>query len=263
MHDPMTVAFEIRRPWRDRPSKAFPKGYRPSVVTIWHRDPNIRGDDDSCRWSFPKPPDGLVQKVLSDLHFLNRQRPSEYVEDESSDAVRRRLANVDPEGRYTREQMEAEGSVAWTLLWLNRVSFWDRGKPLSPRQLATALYSASFPGGRDDRWRSFGDHEAVARGLVRGYCQLVRPWWKHPRWHVHHWRIQIHPVQAFKRWVFSRCCRCGGRFAWGESPITDSWNGIGPRWFRGEPRTYHARCDSCSPSLEEMPPAGQRRKEKR
>ena len=46
MHDPMTVAFDIKYPWW-RKSSLFPKGYHSSFITIWHVDPDIRGDDDS------------------------------------------------------------------------------------------------------------------------------------------------------------------------------------------------------------------------
>lgn len=50
MHNPSTVAFEIRSPFRRKPDKFFPKGYRPSLVTIWHVDPERDGSDDSCGW---------------------------------------------------------------------------------------------------------------------------------------------------------------------------------------------------------------------
>ena len=49
MHDPMTVAFEIRSPIK-RKNKFFPEGYRQSLVTIWHVDPEKDGTDDSCGW---------------------------------------------------------------------------------------------------------------------------------------------------------------------------------------------------------------------
>lgn len=69
MHDPLTVAFEIRRPWPKaanwRTEQAARTGtrwrfdspfcvlagrglYFPSLVTIWHRDPSGY-DDDTCR----------------------------------------------------------------------------------------------------------------------------------------------------------------------------------------------------------------------
>lgn len=66
MHDPMTVAFEIRRPWpkvtRTVPDRgnakrwSFPfvrvlgrEFYFPALVTVWHVDPEKGGDADSCR----------------------------------------------------------------------------------------------------------------------------------------------------------------------------------------------------------------------
>lgn len=122
MHDPMTVAFEIRSPFRQKPCALFPEGYRKTLVTIWHRDPELGGDDSSC-W---------------------RERPSE--------------------------------------------------------------------------WRGW-------------------------RWHFWHWRIQFHPIQALKRWLFSRCAGCGKGFPWDYSPVSLQWNGTGPRWFRGEHAVYHHECE--------------------
>jgi hypothetical protein len=59
-----------------------------------------------------------------------------------------------------------------------------------------------------------------------------RPWWKHPKWHIHHWRVQVHVIQALKRWLFARCSKCGGRFKWREGAV-GNWGG-------GE--IWHIRC---------------------
>lgn len=40
------------------------------------------------------------------------------------------------------------------------------------------------------------------------------------RWHVHHWRIQVHPYQALRRWLFDRCATCHRPFRDGHSPVT-------------------------------------------
>jgi hypothetical protein len=66
--------------------------------------------------------------------------------------------------------------------------------------------------------------------MLRIYRTDTRPWWRHPRFHLHHWKIQIHALQDFKRWAFSRCAGCGRRFSWGYAPVTGQWNSEGPRW---------------------------------
>lgn len=51
---------------------------------------------------------------------------------------------------------------------------------------------------------------------VIGYRMALRharPRWKHPRWHVHHWRVQIPVMQRIRR-SFERCSKCGERFGW-------------------------------------------------
>jgi hypothetical protein len=50
MYDPKTVAHEIKSPFRGKPSRFFPKGYRKPLITIWHVDPERDGTDDSCGW---------------------------------------------------------------------------------------------------------------------------------------------------------------------------------------------------------------------
>jgi len=39
----------------------------------------------------------------------------------------------------------------------------------------------------------------ILYGIARNILAEKRPWYKHPRWHIHHWRLQIHPWQSFKR----------------------------------------------------------------
>jgi hypothetical protein len=81
-------------------------------------------------------------------------------------------------------------------------------------------------------WRKYGKKGRDER----------RPWYRHPRWHFWHWQLQIHPVQTFKRWAFTRCASCGGRFPWGTSGWTNSWSGDGPQWFKSERDLHHNDC---------------------
>ncbi len=49
MHDPMTVAFEIKYPWKEGVSEMFPTGFRDTFLTLWHVDPEKDGTDSSCQ----------------------------------------------------------------------------------------------------------------------------------------------------------------------------------------------------------------------
>lgn len=81
MHDPMTVAFEIKYPWRKYPKghQWFKDGYRESFITIWHIDPERCGDDDSCDWFGRKrklnEKEEAIVEAMWDLETLLDNRP--------------------------------------------------------------------------------------------------------------------------------------------------------------------------------------------
>ena len=174
MHDPMTVAFEIRYPWHDKPTKTWPKGYRHSFITIWHKDPETDGTDDSCDWSGRKFPERQAAQLKDMVTNPN-----------------------------------------------DNVQWFFEGTGFNEYDMKHAVFVIA----------------ANVRRII-----APRPWYRHPRWHVWHWHIQVHPVQHFKRWAFSRCAGCGKRFIWGYSPATYSWDGEGPQWFRSERSIYHHNC---------------------
>lgn len=77
-------------------------------------------------------------------------------------------------------------------------------------------------------------------GGVDGACDHTTRRW---RWHLHHWRIQIHFLQRLRRWLFTRCGTCGERFTWGFAPVSDRWEPRRSRWpWQGEKDLYHSKC---------------------
>lgn len=245
MHDPQTVAFEIRRPW-PRKRTAFDRahGWRswPPLVTIWHVDPEIGGSDDSCGFSYHR------------LTTTERERAQRLGEQEYRNIFARRWA--DAAGKdyasvcYDLSPLEA---IYWAWRRLKhdttprwRRPIWNWGARLGRREIETIWSLASSPVDNlkhtIDRCHSEDACGELFMLIERVRLTRSRPWYRRPRWHVHHWKFQIHALQAFKRWAFSRCAGCGRRFTWGYSPVTFQWDNGGPKWFKGEHGIYHSEC---------------------
>jgi hypothetical protein len=216
MHDPMTVAFE----------------FRPLGVTVWHVDPETDGSDDSCGWSRPHLND-IDEKLAKELAEWDDKFP--YYFNQSVREVNGRRF-VEP-GTAIALSLSAIGTIAWRL---------DR-KSLSPwifqKAAALGFYEHDNLQGFFVGPRSTVEKEHAFMVLIRHYRAWMRPWYKHPKWHIWHWKIQVNFVLNLKRWLFSKCCKCGKPFSWGYGPCTSSWNSSGPRWFKGETDVYHANCD--------------------
>lgn len=90
------------------------------------------------------------------------------------------------------------------------------------------------PGGRDAL-------EVCRPGIKQpdGTWKFSRTW----RWHVRHWRFQVHPYQQARRWLLTRCTWCGGRSRKGD-PVNcgNSWHPAKVRWWRGELELFHQEC---------------------
>lgn len=95
------------------------------------------------------------------------------------------------------------------------------------------------PGGRD----SGEICKHYRRDQVAGKWEttILKGW----RFHVHHWRIQVGPLQSLRRRLLTRCSWCGGRSRKGDPVnISHQWNGERGPWWRGEHGLYHHDCSS-------------------
>jgi hypothetical protein len=271
MHDPDTVAFDIKYPWfkwkhwphrrwvpaswRD---KHWKDGYRETCITIWHHDPSGH-DTDVCGWHYP-PTNERDRAFAQELADWEAKFPNYF----ACPVIAERKTHLDEdEGRISEwtSYHISPGDCVALLADLFAKCRWQldpkhRRWGLTPRLMSAAFrlgasegdnFRASFALWDDDRQNERRTREKMLRTfllVIRAYRAETRPWWQHPKWHVRHWRVQIRPVQAFKRWAFSRCCHCGRGFRWGEGVIGYSWPGTGPRWFRSEPRIAHQQCDA-------------------
>lgn len=63
------------------------------------------------------------------------------------------------------------------------------------------------------------------------------------KWHLLHWKFQVHPAQNFRRWLLTRCEWCHGRPAKGDPVnVSHQWGGTRSPWWRGERGLYHHGC---------------------
>lgn len=245
MHDPMTQAFEIKQFWRRKDKW----GYKPSFITIWHVDPETDGSDDSCGWSRPrlsKDQRSRIQSIGGDearepyfQQFLGKKIDSPT---EAETLLRQAFMLV---GKVFSREHVCDPPI-------KRVSYIEAsawacemiGNPVDNFRSSLAFlpgwHSNSNEDSESDRKYNAEQFFYAVGGFV---LRQRRPWYHHPRWHIWHWQFQIHPIQHFKRWAFSRCAKCGKGFHWSEAPVSGSWDSDGPRWFRSEKNIWHGGCD--------------------
>jgi hypothetical protein len=240
MHDPKTQAFEIyglhglyyRRKKakaieRNDPDWARIKSPDP-IARIWHVDPETDGSDDSCGYSYAR----LTEQEREKCCHVAKELSAKY----------EGMFSQSRDGKFFAVKSPVEtiiggfDVVAWRVF----------RKRVRPRHLPEILSAAHSP---TDNMQSLVkmpldqvDLERFFMILARNFKTYDRRWWNYPRWHVHHWQIQLPWLQALKRWLFSRCAGCGRRFTFGYCPVSNQWDSDGPRWFRGEKSIYHHEC---------------------
>lgn len=78
-----------------------------------------------------------------------------------------------------------------------------------------------------------GGHDAFT------ICKHKSRW----KWHLWHWKIQIHPLQRLRRWALTRCEWCGGRSRKGDYvDTTNHWGREPGKWWIGERNLFHSDC---------------------
>lgn len=123
---------------------------------------------------------------------------------------------------------------------------------------------------KQHRWHWFGTHAFVVAGKAFGFGELITVWHREPgghdagevckhwkgkpgsrkishvwRFHVHHWSLQFHPWQRFRRWALTRCAWCGGRSRKGDVVnVSHQWDGDHGPWWKGETGLFHHDCST-------------------
>lgn len=232
MHDPMTVAHEI---YLGRKKKKDGR-YRNPFITIWHIDPEKDGTDDSCGWFIRKRhlPADLVDKVRKEFAFNFQHN---YWFNESGYPIFSVSATA----------LNMFYIAVWNLfMWMDGNNPTSRARRRTDRFMKKHLWEIlHFAENPTD---SIGTSITMKYGVkkkeerIEHFVSIVlpyimrklRPWYKHPRWHIHHWKVVFHPWQNFKRRYWDKCSVCGKRGFKGQAAIGD-WDGT---------KIWHQGCDT-------------------
>lgn len=174
MHDPMTVAHEIKWPKKDK------WGFRPPFITIWHVDPERDGTDDSCGWFVRSRhvDQEVLQKVQSEFRF---QLKHNYWWDTNGNMKFSPIATLLMMYRVAAYQhFENWRKVdAFTRRYLEHIIFFAENETdciFSYRKTITKKEQT----------------DELAAVVYTDIVRKTRPWYRHSRWHIHHWKLQIH-----------------------------------------------------------------------
>jgi len=190
MHDPHTQVTRIRIPIPFRRlSRQLHQGGWIDVATIWHKDPCSDGSDDSCGW-FMRSRHGdpaTLQKITE--HFL-----------------------YDWEKLFNKHGDPLQSTIAISLYWYRIAAFevFRHNQKRRDRWLKKNLYRIlSFAENPYDSLNDIiqgiyhdgttlkkGRAQQAASTVYADLLRATRPWWKHPRFHLHHWKVSFHLWQS-------------------------------------------------------------------
>lgn len=245
MHSPETVAHEIKSPFKDK------SGYRKPILTIWHNDPDIKGDDDSCGW-FIRPRHCNQEKIKEMIKAIDFEFTRVCEGPEFED--RRYLVGLFcPDGTANFSPHSIVLNIFFKVAHIHYNYNWKKANKWMQKHLWEIMHFAENPVDslRDDivgtfripckePWKREEALRSYVTTIYSWFMRKERPWYKHPKWHIHHWSFQFYPLQNFKRRWWDKCCICGKRGF--KTHSIGNWEGT-KRW-HPECDTTHKVCDN-------------------
>ena len=185
---------------------------------IWHIDPEKkvpgRRRDDSCGW-FPRDLTPELERAVQEILGSGHSDLMDRVKDAFATAY---LPNANYPSLIEMPMHVALSTHLMVLQMIDRLAFrrwerpwWRRSK--TPQLLLIEIASQMAFSTIDNLNGAYNDPERYIRLLAAVYRRRLRPWWRHPRWHV-----QIRLYHNIRR-MFKRCDGCKRRLGFGHSPL--------------------------------------------
>jgi len=193
MHDPCTVAHDIR-----------------GLLTVWHVDPEADHTDDSCGWFMRARHcnQDKLNKIAKDFEFQWKSGvPNGWFAENgepnySPQAITLGMFFIAANVHFGHWSMRSKR-------FLNRHMF--QIMHFAENSCDSLFTFIVQPYGRDKRDTIESRSRQAACIVYSWICREDRPWYKHPRWHFWHWKLQFHPWQRLKRRWWDKCSYCHKR----------------------------------------------------
>lgn len=227
MHSPETVAFEIYLGKKQKKNG----NYRTPLLTIWHNDPEKDGSDDSCGWFIrPRHADqDMLDKIKKEFDFNYKHNYW-----------------FDKEGKQIFSTIGTLMLMYECAAWIHFNHNQKKRDAFMRKHCASIIHFAEnpFDCGGDNITAKFyisTNSDLLSENRFSGMAGMVysdilrkeRKWYQHPKWHIHHWSFQFHPLQQLKRRYWSKCSICGKRGFKGAA--MGDWGGT---------KIWHEACDT-------------------
>lgn len=202
---------------------------------IWHVDPerNVPGQrrDDSCGW-FDRTPGQYADAVaylLKDQGFMHdvrlilaRREPTPYPFYEGIS-----------ERHMTGMRLPHGEALALTLMVARELELrrWWNGQDgksgahgaglrrVFMRRRSVSDQAESLALNSTDNLSHVESPDSAVLFIAAALNRHFRPWWQHPRWHIHHWKINVDIVRNVRR-MFQPCATCRKGLGFGYCPVS-------------------------------------------
>ena len=223
MHDPKSVAFQIYFGKKEKKNR----DYKKPLITIWHCDPEKDGTDDSCGWFIRDRHCNKIklEKIKKEFNFNFKHN---YWFDKDGKQIFSTIGTL-VDMYKTAAFIHFDYNRKKTNNFIRKycsdiISFSENSFDCAGDYITGKYYKDNLL--KEDRF------SGIAGMIYSDILRKERKWYEHPKWHIHHWKIQFHPFEQLKRRYFDKCCICGKR-GFKSSAISD-WYGT---------KVWHQECD--------------------